>query len=83
MTHRRCATCHGPLNRGRCDDAPRPGVRQRRCLVCLAIDGMPTFTPPARAKPLRACGCGCGRVGVVKGRGMVGLCYQRLRRAGR
>lgn len=74
-----CATCGRSLNRGRCDDAPRPGAQLRRCLVCLAIEGMPTLTPPARERPTRVCACGCGRVGVNRGFGLVGACYERHR----
>jgi hypothetical protein len=80
---RLCRSCGRSLNRGRSDESPRPSVNQRRCLVCLAIEGLsvePLRTYGPKQRPVRECVCGCGREGAIVGRGMVGLCYQRARK---
>lgn len=79
MTTRTCTTCRGPLNRGATGKSPHATT----CLPCLVARALTTWTPPKRRRPRRECCCGCGRVGIISGDGLVHLCYQRLRRAGR
>jgi hypothetical protein len=73
---RLCRTCHRPINRGG-DPAPC----SVRCMVCLVGEALLTLPRYRKEKKHGLCTCGCGREGIIMGKGLVSACYQRAWRA--
>lgn len=75
-----CCDCGGPLARGQTSRAAM-GTNRRRCLICLTALRLAAVDlrqhRPHAPRPVVECICGCGRVGALMARGMVGVCYQR------